>query len=271
VAAQHECDLPLVVVLATCNRPVLLAERSLASLSAQTRAPDAVVVVDDSDPLHRARNAAAVKLAAGLPQAELIPNARTAGAAGAWNTALSWASARYADCWIAMLDDDDAWAPRHLELCGALARPGVDAVISGIQLRLYGVLQPWSSPPPMTFRDFLRGNPGWQGSNTFVRLSRLLEAGAFDEALESTHDRDLAIRLLRLPRFRATQTGVCTATYHLDDEPRLSTARSERKRLGLAAFWAKHRALMDDEDARAFLDRARHYFGFSPGELGVLP
>lgn len=41
---------------------------------------------------------------------------------------------------------------------------------------------------------FLVGNPHVQGSNLFLRLGSLLEAGSFDEALQSCTDRDLCIR-----------------------------------------------------------------------------
>ena len=57
-------------------------------------------------------------------------------------------------------------------------------------------------PDRLTVDDFLVTNPNVQGSNLFVRLSRIQEAGGFDEELPSTTDRDLCIRLLRLPGIR---------------------------------------------------------------------
>jgi len=203
---------PVVAAIATCNRPDLLRTRSLPSLARQTLRPDAIVVVDDSSSACTEQNSAAV-MGIRFPRAggALIPNGRARSAAGAWNTALDWAAARFPSCWIAILDDD-SWHPQHLELCAAAAGPGTDAVVSGIQLCKNGLLKPWSLPASLGWRDFLRGNPGWQGSNTFVRLSCLEEAGRFDEALTSTHDRDPAIRLLRLPGFKLVQTGCCTAT-----------------------------------------------------------
>ena len=36
--------------------------------------------------------------------------------------------------------------------------------------------------------DFLKGNPHIQGSNTFIKFSTLLKAGAFDENLTSSTD-----------------------------------------------------------------------------------
>src|SRR5438477_8694013 len=54
------------------------------------------------------------------------------------------------------------------------------------------------SPPKSVSIAALVGNPHIQGSNLFVRLNALLEAGAFDESLASTTDRDLCIRLADL-------------------------------------------------------------------------
>lgn len=50
-------SLKIAVVIATCNRLNMLAERSLLSVTAQTKYPDTIVVVDDS--IKSARNATA--------------------------------------------------------------------------------------------------------------------------------------------------------------------------------------------------------------------
>ena len=58
--------------------------------------------------------------------------------------------------------------------------------------------------PPLTLSacDTLVRNTHIQGSNLFVRLRCLLEAGGFDEALTSTTDRDICIRLADLGTVR---------------------------------------------------------------------
>ena len=47
----------IAAVVATHNRPELLANRSLASIASQTRLPDYLIVVDDSDLDARRTNA----------------------------------------------------------------------------------------------------------------------------------------------------------------------------------------------------------------------
>ena len=76
-----------------------------------------------------------------------------------------------------------------------------DAVISGIKILLDGEEIDNELPTSISIQDFLAGNPGWQGSNTFIRIKKIIEAGSFDEKLLCTHDRDLAIRCLQLKEF----------------------------------------------------------------------
>ena len=69
-------------------------------------------------------------------------------------------------------------------------------------------------------------NPHIQGSNLFVRLRKLLEAGGFDEALASTTDRDICIRLADLGSVRyGALAKHLVHHYAEDDRMRLSDAR----------------------------------------------
>ncbi|EFJ52856.1 hypothetical protein VOLCADRAFT_86249 [Volvox carteri f. nagariensis] len=152
--------------------------------------------------------------------------------------------------WVAICDDDDAWAENHLQLCfEAAAQAPSDMVVSGL-IRVEGddtdehrppppppltttgpapapaadaagaaaaaprqehhqpqqqhstsgrggiLERPLPLPPagPLEPSWFLRGNPGIQGSNLFLRLGVLLRAGLFDEWLPSTTDRWLRCR-----------------------------------------------------------------------------
>ena len=62
-----------------------------------------------------------------------LENYRTPGAAGAWNTALSWLQGTEPSSFVAILDDDDAWAPTYLESCEEMASEGcLDMVAAGI-------------------------------------------------------------------------------------------------------------------------------------------
>ena len=75
---------PLIVaVIATHNRPQLLARRSLASIANQTRPPDILIVVDDSDlGIRRFNKAAVAKFNAVGTKTVYLENRRTPG--GIW-------------------------------------------------------------------------------------------------------------------------------------------------------------------------------------------
>ena len=104
------------------------------------------------------------------------------------------------DPFVSVLDDDDFWDTRYLQNCLKFAEDvGCDMVVSG--LIRHDVEHPegfrQSILDSISIHDFLVGNPGVQGSNLFVRASRLRSAGGFSEDLVSTTDRDVCIRLLQ--------------------------------------------------------------------------
>jgi glycosyltransferase involved in cell wall biosynthesis/SAM-dependent methyltransferase len=196
----------------------------------------------------------------------LLGNRRTPGASGAWSSGLDEATRRFAPAqaiYVAVLDDDDWWDRDHIAAClaHAVARD-LDMVAAGIIRHDDAHPDGRGQEPPaaLSANIALMGNPHIQGSNLFVRLSALLEAGMFDESLRSTTDRDL---LVRLADIGITYAPLGRATVHHDarvDRPRLSTAGSEAKSQGLAQFWRKHRLRMNEAQRTAFQTRARTLF-----------
>lgn len=260
------------VVVATCNRPRLLAERSLPSVAAQTLRPDILVVVDDSTPSARPANAEIVGSLL-LPDGEVVylDNDRTTGASGSWNTALDYlvgVTDEPCRMFVAFLDDDDSWPPEYLERCAAGTRdPDLDMVAAGIRRFESGTGAPLLSESPAQLRaeDFLTGNPGIQASNIFVRLSVLLAAGGFDEGLRSTTDRDLCIRIAEIGAVRYRPLSSTHVNHYAEsDRARLSTRGSVAKHEGLTAFWRKYRGRMNADDRQAFTNRAATLFGWRP-------
>ena len=124
----------IAAVIATHNRPGLLANRALASVELQTRPPDYLLVVDDSDPKTRPANREALSsFAAGGVKALYLENHRTPGLSGACNSALSWLQSVAPDAYVAFLDDDDIWSPAYLQRCEeTVERNGLDMAASGI-------------------------------------------------------------------------------------------------------------------------------------------
>ena len=261
----------IAAVVATCNRPQLLAERSLASVKKQTRRPDMLVVVDDSDQNMRNSNRAAMLDMPGT-KTVYMENSRTPGAAGAWNTALSYLQDVAPSAFVAILDDDDSWEPQYLHQCEeAASRHNLDMVASGITY--HGpTTKLLDSPDLLVVADLLVRNTNIQGSNIFARLRKLLEAGGFDEALASTTDRDICIRLADLGTVRyGAMHGHMVHHYAENDRPRLSTPGAAAKLAGLEYFFRKHRGRMSAAEESAFIRRSRSLFCCDPAAPTQLP
>ena len=259
------------VLVATANRPALLSRWALPSIASQSRPPSRVVIVADSgDDAAAVRTGRVVRdwRPAGV-SVDFLRNRRTKGASGAWNSGLDHLLRTCGDprrIYVAMLDDDDRWQPRHLERClTAVERHDLDMVAAPFW-RMGEAAEPYLEMPPRTLhiRDFLIGNPGIQGSNLVVRLSALLEAGTFDESLPSCTDRDLCIRLAELPglRYRATPEPT-VHHFACASRQRLSTPGSSAKTAGLDRFFRKYRGRMSNTERAAFRARAGRYFGWT--------
>lgn len=271
---NHEEPIRIAAVVATHNRPYDLANRCLRSIESQTRRPDYLVVVDDSDPKFRRINKNVVTdFASRWTRTVCLGNYRTPGASGAWNTALAWLYRDAKDVFVAILDDDDSWEPSYLEKCyeAAMSRD-LDMVVAGIvrhdEENPDG--RPQSIPDELNAEDFLVGNPHIQGSNLFVRLQTLLRAGGFDESFESTTDRDLCIRLADLGTVKFGTVPEHLVHHHAESSRRrLSTSGSWEKSKGLSQFWRKYGCRMSDQQKKVFLKRCHDVFRHDPTE-GIL-
>lgn len=201
-----------------------------------------------------------------------ILNSRERNLSGAINTVFSEMLMDGFDpdkTFIAILDDDDWWEDDYLDSCmNATSANGTDWVVSGIIRHENSTDSgiPLSIPDTLDVRSFLRGNPHVQGSNLFVRFSKILLAGGFDENLPSTTDRDLCLRLLSLGDTRITMLNRHMVHHLAFGSGRLSEPESMKKCLGLERFYDKYNFLMDVDDRKAFLYRAKQYFGCDPEE-----
>ena len=261
--------------MATYNRPGLLASRALGSIANQTRPPNILIVVDDSAADMRPRNRAVVDgLECEGVQVIYIENRRTPGASSAWNTALHEIGRIAPSAFVAILDDDDMWKPDYLERCEKEAQArNLDMVAAGIIYNQSGEQDsiPLRSPDSLNVDDLLVRNPYIQGSNLFVRLSKMLEAGGFGEGLRSTTDRDICIRLADLGTLRYARIEDCLVQHYAEsDRPRLSTPGSEAKCAGLRGFFRKYQARMNAEQKEAFIRRSMEVFDCDPTQESAL-
>ena len=263
-------DQPSIIVLVTTyNRPELLKARALTSIQNQTSSPDGIVLVDNSDSEStQKKNRSIFKKY--FAEGEYLVNKRTPGAAGTWNHGLHWINENHPGAWVSIIDDDDEWTVDHITTCKLQMR-GKDAVISGIRTLLDGESIEDRLPESLSIKAFFAKNPGWQGSNTFMRVSSLLRAGGFDEELLCTHDRDLAIRCLSMESFDYALTGKVTMLYHLErNRDSLTMTKGSGKHTGLLQFYLKHQAKMDVEDEENFIKRASDLFGINPSLFAIV-
>ena len=260
------------VVIPTVGRPTQLGE-ALSSVYNQTFRPHLTIVVgegkEDFDHLPKT-GLSAVNSSATLYSL----NRRTANLSGAVNTGIMLILDREPPTeasYVAILDDDDWWEPTYLERCLSVAREGnLDWIVAGIRRHESEAGQglKLSIPCVLSASAFLRSNPHVQGSNLFLRLSTLLEAGCFDENLQSTTDRDLGVRLANLGNVRVGFVSEHLVHHRAYARDRLSTPASPRKREGLVAFYQKYSPIMSSEDRAKFLERATTVFGCPTSDFG---
>lgn len=256
----------VITIIATCDREDFLVKRAINSVINQSYLPNCLIVVNDS--CHELSNLVKGKIQRLLPVGIdfiCLDNSRTKGASGAWNTGLIFAGEKYQDIensYIAILDDDDEWKKNHIKVCVQYT-PSYDMIISGLIRFRDGKCRVCNIPHSLDIKEFLIGNPGIQGSNLFLRLSTIYQAGLFDENLLSSTDRDLCIRLSEVTK-NVISTEQNTVIHYADDTRlRLSTFGTTQKKESLSSFWDKYSTRMTIEEKEAFLDRANKLFGFS--------
>lgn len=260
---------PVVTLIATKPRLELLLTRSLPSINSQERRPDALVIVSDDRPFTAAEQYEITQRLGDTPL-HFASNRGMPGAAGSWNTGIKLIEESWPEAYVALLDDDDSWDKDHLRECCtcAIENQMPDAVISGLRFQNGNLDVPTVPPIRLSPEDFLAGNPGWQGSNTFILLSTLVKAGRFTEGLSSCNDRDLAVRVLSIPKVTLGFTGKHTATWYLGTAPdQLSRKGSPAKLHGLSMFYQIHGRRMTPAIRKHFFERASAYFGFDETQI----
>jgi hypothetical protein len=267
----------VVALLATRGRFDLLALRAIPSILAQSRLPDRILVVVDQSLRNCRTTPWPSRPADSAPSAAEGPADRDAQPANPSSRVgrvehrnrPATPRIRQPDLvFVAILDDDDAWEPNHLECCldAALARD-LNMVASGlIRHEADGDLatDTRSRASSIARELFVRGQH-IQGSNLFVRLDLLLLAGGFDERLPSCTDRDLCLRLVALEELRFGSTDRHTVHHYADPRPdRLSTPVRPPSWTGLTRFFRKHGLRFDAATRNEAEVRASERFGWTP-------
>jgi len=179
------------VVVPTHNRPQLVAE-AVASICAQTRSPDELIVVDDAET--RADDTLGeVAGCAGVPLRYVTRTGPT-GASASRNVGAEMAVGGV----LAFCDDDDRWAPDYLRRAiEAMGDGAVPLVVTWSRYFDGERAAPGTSiQPGLGFDDVLATNPGITGSNIVVRRREYLAIGGFDPDLPVSNDKDFFARWL---------------------------------------------------------------------------
>ena len=281
----------IIAVVAACgyDRVALLKDRAIHSVSLQKHKCDKIIIVSDNDPENEPLREEDLKGCFGQDLKDkviLVPNERTKGCSGtgAWNTGILKAYEEFGeDCWIAILDDDDEWLENQIACCvqALSANEHCMWVVSGLIRRSDGSGafkdSKESLPEKMpNVNEFFYTNPGIQGSNLFVKCKLLLQAGMFDEAMHSTTDRDLCLRMSDVLGSKNKDSYSCTGKhtvvhYAEVNRTRVSTRGSSHKIKGLKAFFKKHGPRMSEEEVHAFMSRSNKLFDCPAHEFENLP
>jgi glycosyltransferase involved in cell wall biosynthesis len=192
------------IVIATYQAADTVA-RSVESALAQTYPPHEVIVVDDGSTDHPEESL--------RPFADRITLVRkeNGGGASALNAGMATASGDF----LAILDADDAYDPRRLEVLADLARerPDLDLITTDARFVVddaeggtFATYTPFVTEGQRTaiFESCFVG--GWPA----IRLSRLQEIGGFDEELRTGYDWDCWARFL----LDGSQAGMAIDPYY---------------------------------------------------------
>lgn len=175
----------IAAIIPTCDRSEMLAE-CLASVFAQTRLPDEVIVVNNG------REAAKLsgEFAGKTKVYDIVPYA---GVAQARNFGASMAASEI----IAFLDDDDCWAPDYLQNVEAAFAKGADCAVSRLDQFKDGKVLPYKNAAGKLDKEhILVYNPGITGTNTAVRKVVFFAARGYDPKLPPSEDKSLVLELL---------------------------------------------------------------------------
>lgn len=258
----------VIVLIATTPRLSLFSEHALPSVTNQTCQPKAVVLVSDTRSLDRNEVENLRSELKSIPLRVLV-NSRASGAAGSWNTGINYISDNFPNSYIAIIDDDDVWQPEHLSSCLLSSDDGkADIVLSGINVKIDHKTVATNIPIDLEVSDFLVGNPGWQGSNTFIKTELATKVGGFTDGLTSGNDKDFAIRILESGLVAIRYTNMATVDWMCNQTPdALSAPGSKQKLRGCAQFLKLHGEKMSQSEMGIYFERAAALFALSKNDI----
>jgi len=176
------------VIIPYYNRARFIDE-CLASVLAQTRPADEIIVVDDASEAAQRRH-----LDRHLPLIRIVDQQRNGGVSSARNAGIRAATGD----WIAFNDSDDIWAADKLatQIDYVTRHPDCDGVHSAISVFREDGRVSVSQPvePRLTLEAALHDNM-IRVQSLFIKSKAVRAIGGFDERLRCCEDDDFGIRL----------------------------------------------------------------------------
>lgn len=245
------------VVVVTHNRVRLLG-RAIQSIKRQKYKSNLVIIISNSDKKYWSEEK---KLCDQLGF-QWFKNNRTTNYAGALNTGIEKILEYLGfdeTLYFASLDDDDEWSSDYLQELYVNNTKNYDLLLANVIRKNNLSEELMYLPKVLSMNDFLSGNPGVGGSNTFVRFNVLMKAGGFDEALNATVDRDIFVRIFQLnPSYLIVEKHL-VFLYVENDRMRVTNNKTIKVE-SYQLFYYKYSHLMSKRVKKQFLNRAETYF-----------
>ena len=257
-------------VIATKNRVDLL-QTALNSVHSQTKPPNKIIIISDSTDSNYKEEKKLIQKTDIILKDKYKNNY-----AGSLNTAIDYiikeeylneSQFNISDIYIAFLDDDDTWRNNYLEICKQYLYDFPDFVVAGLNYITDNNEEGEKLEIPKLLKkdSFLASNPHIQGSNTFIKLETILNAGCFDESMNSTTDRDFFTRVMMLnPKYKIIDEYLVDINA-INTRPRLTNDK-EGKKKSLSYFYSKYGGLMNKEQENKFFERNKLFTDLSSKE-----
>lgn len=245
-----------VIALITTKNRFSFLKKAIESVQNQKYSPKHIIVSSDSnDRIYNLETKLAKKY-----KFTLIKNKNKLNLASNLNNGIKYIIKNIVDgdnnkldYYLATLDDDDLWDPSYLSTIKKVVdRNNVDAVFTGLIYKTENENKLCLPPEYIDINSFLILNPNIQGSNTFVKLRKILEAGCFDESMSATTDRNFFVRLFMLkPTYRIIKKYL--VFINAKNRQDRITLRKDIKRDSLIKFYKTYSCLMNDKQKEEFL------------------
>jgi len=246
---------PVSAIIATRDRPELLARAVAAALGQDYPGILEVIVVFDQAPVREVLGPAPTESGR---RVRVITNDRAAGLAGARNAGITAASGEL----IAFCDDDDAWVPAKITK-QVRAMQAADAImaVGGIKIT-YGDVERERCPPGgvVDLRTLAYSRLTGAHPSTYVlrRADLLGPLGLVDEAIPYGYgeDYDLLLRVARLGRIVVVPEVLADVLWHPGS---YFSRRWEAMVDGLGYLLAKHPEITADRRGVAWIQGQRAF------------